>query len=210
VGPRVIAIGAATVVAVGLLAGFLIVRRGLSARDEPSAVETVVARSLRHLAVPSNDRNLPNPVKLTPEVLAEARQHFADHCAMCHGNNGSGETMVGQNLYPKAPDLRLPPTQQLSDGELYYIIQNGVRLTGMPAWGDEDNDHAEASWHLVHLIRHLHELTPAQLKEMKTLNPKTPDEIEEERRDEEFLRGGAAPAAPEAAKPPAAAHGHKH
>jgi hypothetical protein len=55
---------------------------------------------------------------------------------MCHANNGSGETEIGRNLYPKAPDMRQTKTQSLSDGELYYIIRNGVPMTGMPAWGD--------------------------------------------------------------------------
>ena len=62
----------------------------------------------------------------------------------------------------------------------------------------------------MHFIRHLKELTPELLKDMETLNPKTPAEIEEERQDEEFLRGGAAPATPESTKPPAASHGHQH
>jgi mono/diheme cytochrome c family protein len=185
--------------------GFWIVRRGFSARDEPSWVETAIARRVRAFAVPARARTAKNPVSATPEVLAEARAHFADHCAVCHANDGSGQTTIGQNLYPKALDMRLDDTQRLTDGELYYIIQNGIRLTGMPAWGKEGDEDDEDSWKLVHFIRHLSELTPAQLKEMKALNPKTADEIDEERQDEDFLRGGAAPAEPVA--PP---HTHKH
>src|SRR5262249_49342771 len=91
------------------------------------------------------------------------------------------------------PDMRLPATQALTDGELYYIIQNGVRLTGMPAWGAKDDDADEGSWTLVHFIRHLSELTPGQIEEMEGLNPRSPAEIEEEREEQEFLRGGAEP-----------------
>ena len=69
-------------------------------------------------------------------VWGQGRAHFADHCASCHGNDGRGNTEMGRNLYPKAPDMRQSGTQHLSDGELYWIIENGVRLTGMPAWGD--------------------------------------------------------------------------
>ena len=143
-------------------------------------------------------------------MLADARAHFADHCAVCHANDGSGQTAIGQNLYPKAPDMRLDDTQRLTDGELYYIIQNGIRLTGMPGWGKEGDENDEDTWKLVHFTRHLGELTAAQLKDMKGLNPKTPDEIEEERQDEEFLHGGAAPATPGATKPAAPPHTHKH
>jgi mono/diheme cytochrome c family protein len=164
------------------------VRRGFSARDQPSALETYVARTARQLAVPSKARSERNPFPPSPEVIAEARAHFADHCAICHANNGSGNTQIGRNLYPKAPDMRLPPTQNLTDGELYYTIHNGVRLTGMPAWGTEEKD--EASWKLVHFIRHLSQLTPAEEREMEALNPKGPGEKQEELQEEQFLNEG--------------------
>jgi mono/diheme cytochrome c family protein len=182
------------------------VRRGFSARDEPSAIETAVARTVRHVGIPAAARDLKNPVPASADALADARAHFADHCATCHGNDGAGQTTIGQNLYPKAPDMRQADTQRLSDGELYYIIQNGVRLTGMPAWGQEGDTHDEDSWKLVHFIRHLPDLTAAELQEMDKLNPKTPDELQEEREDEEFLRGGAEPPTPRAPTKP---HVHK-
>lgn len=181
----------AVVLATGLVLTLTIVRRGFSARDQPTLVETIIARRVRRLAVPARARNLPNPVAFSPDVFADARAHFADHCATCHANDGSGDTTIGRNLYPKAPDMRLDDTQRLSDGELYYIIQNGIRLTGMPAWGKEHDENDEDSWKLVHLIRHLKDLTPQQLKEMESMNPKTPDELEQQRQDQQFLRDGA-------------------
>ena len=181
----------AIVLVVGILGAVSIVRSGFSARDQPSWPETLMARSVRRLAVPARLRDAKNPVPLTLEVLADARGHFADHCAICHDNNGSGNTTIGRNLYPKAPDMRLPPTEALTDGELYSIIQDGIRLTGMPAWGKEGDENDEDSWKLVHLIRHLKDLTPEQIEEMKALNPKSPDDIEEEKAEQEFLRGGA-------------------
>ena len=108
-------------------------RNGLSARDQPSAFEAFVARRMRSFSAPIRARTARNPIPLTAEVLAEGRAHFADHCATCHGNDGSGQTEIGQHLYPKAPDMRLPDTQRLTDGELFSIIHNGIRLTGMPA-----------------------------------------------------------------------------
>jgi mono/diheme cytochrome c family protein len=149
------------------------VRHGFSARGEPSAAEAFVARHLRHFAVPLAARSADNPIAPSEAVLAEARAHFADHCALCHGNDGRGDTPIGRNLYPKAPDLRALATQSLSDGELFYIIENGVRFTGMPAWGGSGSHDDEASWQLVHFIRHLPELTPAELAEMAELNPRS-------------------------------------
>ena len=200
----------AVILVVAMATGFLMVRRGFSARDEPSWAEKLIARRVRSLAVPARARNAKNPLSPSPEVLAAARGHFADHCAVCHANDGSGETEIGQNLYPKAPDMRLEDTQRLTDGELYYIIQNGIRMTGMPAWGEQGEGTDEDGWKLVHFIRHLSELTPTQLKEMEKLNPKTAAELEEERQDEEFLRGGDAPAEPAPTSPEAPSQPHKH
>jgi len=162
--------------------------QGLSARAAPSGIEGWIARRARAAAMPVAARNQPNPVAKTPEVLAGARAHWADHCAGCHGNDGSGESVMGQRLYPPAPDMRKPETQNLSDGELFYIIQNGIRLTGMPAWGGSEHD-AEDSWKLVHFIRHLPELTFEERKEMEKLNPKGPEDLKEEEDEEKFLKG---------------------
>jgi mono/diheme cytochrome c family protein len=167
--------------------GWMTIRRGFSARDNPSVVETYIAKTARRLSVPASERDAKNPFAPTAEVLNEARAHFADHCATCHGNDGSGKTQIGQNLYPKTPDMRLPDTQSLTDGEIYYVIHNGIRLTGMPAWGTEEKD--EESWKLVLFIRHLPRLTPAEEREMEALNPKGPAEKEEEQEEEQFLNG---------------------
>jgi cytochrome c553 len=161
---------------------------GFSTRSEPSYLETVLARSVRGFAIPSRARDARNPVPFSSEVWAESRAHFADHCASCHANDGSGQTEIGRNLYPKAPDMRLPATQHLTDGEIYWIIENGVRLTGMPAWGAGGGNDAD-TWKLVHFIRHINELTDEHLAEMTTFNPKTRAELEEERADEAFLAG---------------------
>jgi mono/diheme cytochrome c family protein len=167
--------------------GWVTMGRGFSARDNPSMLDAYLAKSARHLSIPASERNARNPFAPTADVLSEARAHFADHCAICHGNDGSGKTQIGQNLYPKAPDMRLPDTQNVTDGELYYTTHNGIRLTGMPAWGTEQKD--DESWKLVLFIRHLPRLTPAEASEMEALNPKGPAEKEEEQEEEQFLNG---------------------
>jgi len=165
-------------------------RHGFSARDEPTRVEVVLARAMRHYAVPAGLRGRKNPSALTPALLAEAKAHFADHCASCHGNDGRGQTGIGQRLYPRAPDMTQPATQSQSDGELFATIENGIRLTGMPAWGDGSAKSAQETWALVHFIRHLPQLTPEEAEAMKALNPKTRDEWQAEAEAEAFLQGG--------------------
>src|SRR5258708_29406907 len=92
--------------------------RGLSARDEPTPAEAFIARRLRHIAIPNGARELANPVKTGPEVLSRAMEHFADHCASCHGNDGRGMTLIGRGLYPKQPDMTERASQELSDGDI--------------------------------------------------------------------------------------------
>ncbi|SRR5579862_5158776 len=168
------------------------------ARQTPSRMEAALAHRLRALSWPSDARQRQNPVAASPELLQESARHFADHCASCHGNDGSGNTEIGRNLYPPAPDMRLAETQELSDGELYYIIHNGVRWTGMPAWGEPGNDNDQDSWKLVLFIRHLRSLTAAEIHDMERFNPKSDADREEEKEEQEFLNG--APAAKPAQK----------
>jgi mono/diheme cytochrome c family protein len=165
------------------------VRRGFSARDEPSPVEALAARAMRRLAVPADLRDRSNPVPLTPAVLAEGRAHYADHCAVCHGVDGKGQTAMGPNFYPPVPDMTRAETQSQSDGQLFAAIENGIRLTGMPAWGNGTEASAQGSWGLVHFIRSLPRLTAAEVEEIKSLGPKTREEWEAEAEARRFLDG---------------------
>lgn len=183
-----------------IIAVVSIFHNGLSARATPSALEKMMARDARHLAILESARALKNPVSSSPDNLRDARLHFADHCAICHANDGSGDTMLGRGLYPKPPDLRQADTQRLSDGELFWVIENGVRFTGMPAFstpGMQDD-----SWKLVDFIRHLPQLTPDERMEMEKYNPKGPGDRDEEQQEDDFLNG-AAPA-------PKPAEHHQH
>jgi mono/diheme cytochrome c family protein len=184
--------GAIALIAVVCLCGFIFLKTGassFSARTQPSALETLAARQARAMAMPANARERANPIADSAEVMADVRAHWADHCAACHANNGSGDTEMGKHMYPPAPDMREPDTQTLSDGELFYIIQNGIRLTGMPAWGSGSEHDNQDSWSLVRFIRHLPKLTAEEEAEMKEMNPKSPDELKEEQEERDFLNG---------------------
>jgi mono/diheme cytochrome c family protein len=139
----------------------------------------------------------------TEEAIAEGRAHFADHCASCHANDGSGDTEMGRGLYPRAPDMRLAVTQKLEDHELFYIIENGIRLTGMPAWGTGKKAGEDESWRLVRFIRHLPQITPEEIAQMEGLNPKSPEKIRQQIEEEKFLGGGTD-------EPPTSTSTHQH
>jgi mono/diheme cytochrome c family protein len=159
---------------------------------------------MRSLAVPAAMRRARNPVQPTAEVMDEALAHFADHCASCHGNDGSGDTELGRSFYPPAPDMRGPETQGLTDGELFSIIEHGIRMTGMPAWGTGTPEGEHQSWALVHFIRRLPSLSPDDVERMERLNPKSPDQFREEEEIRRFLAGEDT-----AAASPPPSHGHK-
>ena len=175
--------------------GYQLFATGFSAKIEPPALEVFMARQIRRLAIPVEQRNAQNPIPLSPDVIKESLAHFADHCALCHANDGSGLTPIGKNTNPRALDLRLPDIQSMSDGEIFWVIHNGIRFTAMPAWGEGDPAQDKDSWKLVHFIRHLPQLTPKELDQMKALNPKAQKDLEEEAAFEEFLQGNDAAAA---------------
>jgi len=190
--------------AAGALTTIIFVKAtGLSARATPGPVETAVGRRLRAMAIPGEYANLNNPVLANDESIQKGMAHFADHCASCHANDGSGDAEMGKGLFPPPPDMRQAATQELGDGALFYIIEHGVRFTGMPAWSTGTPEGEEASWHLVNFIRQLPRLTPEQVEAMEAMNPRPPAEIRQEIEAERFLAGEDVDPAP---GPPALAH----
>ncbi len=163
----------------------------LESLSTPGALESRVARTARRLALPAAVRNRTNPVPASPEALVEWMTHYADHCANCHANDGSGDTAIGRGLYPKAPDMRLPATQDLTDGELFHVIEQGIRFTGMPGWRTGTASGEDSSWKLVQFIRHLPRLTESEIEAMKAVNPRSPEDVRQEIEEERFLNQGA-------------------
>lgn len=187
---RAALIGSLGTLAVLIAAGLVYVRAtGLGASAQPWRLEAALARSVRRLAVPAADARRTNPVAVPGVVLAEALAHYADHCASCHAIDGSGNTEMGRGLFPKAPDMRGGPTQAMTDGELFYVIEHGIRFTGMPAWSTGTTDSETASWQLVHAIRHLPRLTAEERARMETQMPRSPEAVRQDIEEEEFLSG---------------------
>lgn len=186
----------------GSAVAYSIVSGGISTRTPPTKAEEAIALTLRRLATPSTTRNRVNPVEPTETAIDGALEHFADHCASCHANDGSGNTEMGRSFYPPSPDMRAARTQSLTDGELFSIIENGIRLTGMPAWGTGTPEGERESWALVHFIRRLPGLTAADIERMESLNPQSPRKFHEAEEARLFLEGMTeAPANRTPAKP---------
>jgi mono/diheme cytochrome c family protein len=199
----------AVLIVVVLFGGLYVYARGhgFSAREQPSWMERTMALNARKIATPADAKSLANPrQQQTAEMIAEADEHFVEHCSICHGIDGRGDTNIGRNLYPKVPDMSQQDTQQLSDGELYYIISNGIRLTGMPAWGSEDKP--EAIWDLVSLIRRLPKLSPEELQRLQNAAREAGGELSEQAPEDE--RKETQESSKERTAKPKHTHTHKH
>ena len=182
----------AVLLAVVVIVGVIVFRgRGISTQRAPLPGEQRVARAAWRFMIPAKIRDTTNPAPNTPEVLEHALEHFADHCAICHANDGSGDTMIGRRLFPPAPDMRVAGTQGLTDGELFYAIEHGIPWTAMPGWRTGTDEGARESWELVRFIRHLPSLTRAELMRMESLNPRSPMEEKRDRDIDDFLKGGS-------------------
>src|SRR5215469_13785361 len=154
--PKAIAIAFLALIVAVAFGAAVITWRGFSATSAPSAFEATVARSLRNFAIPRAESRKVNPVADDPRALQQGRDAFLTRCAMCHGVDGRGTTPIGANEYPRVPDLHSDLTQSLTDGEVHYIIENGVQFTGMPAMHSQS---PSESWKLVSYVRSLRKAT---------------------------------------------------
>jgi mono/diheme cytochrome c family protein len=148
-----------------LVVGYASIGNLFSASAKPGRIESSLAIEVRNLSIPADAKRARNPFGGEKDAWREGADHFGDHCAICHGKDGRGGGEIGPKLYPRAPDMTRPRSQNLTDGELFYIISNGVRWTGMPAWKTEHTP--EETWRLVSFIRHLPSLTPAEIQQFE-------------------------------------------
>lgn len=135
-----------------------------SASAKPGAVETRIANHVRErwISIHANDQQ--NPVAPTSDNLARGREEYNAHCAACHAPDGSGRNRFEADFYPPIARL-VGDMQQMSDAEIYFVIANGVALSGMPAFGDRHRP--EELWEIILWVRHLAHLTPDERKKIR-------------------------------------------
>ncbi len=121
-----------------------------SARNEPPRIEVAVASWLLLHSIPEEDARRINPVTASDADVAAGATAFQQNCAVCHGFDGSGRTLIGGNVYPRAPALReLLPA--VSDGQVFAFVRDGIRNTAMPAWNLPERQ----IWQVILFLRHL-------------------------------------------------------
>jgi mono/diheme cytochrome c family protein len=154
------------------LAAAAVVSSGLvdpAASVPPGALETRVARFALDRAVARRAPKGPNPLKPDAEVLRAGLTHYRQMCVSCHGAPGVDASEAGEGLNPPAPDLTLGRVQKRTDGELFWLVQNGIRMTGMPAFGPTHKD--EEIWKIVAFLRRLPALSPDEEKRLREAAP---------------------------------------
>ena len=133
--------------------------QGCAAGKQPSQEETSLANAAKDVTIPLEAGKMKNPVPETDEVVSQGHEVFLGSCAQCHGADAHGDTNIGRNMYPPAMDLSSAHVQHWNDAELFWIIQNGVRLTGMPAW--KSTISIDDTWKLARFIHNLPHLASA-------------------------------------------------
>jgi mono/diheme cytochrome c family protein len=142
---------------------FVAPRLNWSAEAGPGALESRIADSVRERWIALHATGQMNPLAPTPQALASGREEFKEHCAVCHGLDGSGRNGFHADFYPPIPRLT-DETQEMSDSEIFFVVAKGVALSGMPAFGAHHS--AGQIWKIVLWIRHLPNLNAEECKEI--------------------------------------------
>ena len=126
----------------------------LSALNEPGRVETYLATKAKFWIISRSARGpLPTAPPYDARSVGIGQMAYGGECANCHGVDGRTPTDIGRWMYPRTLALDSAQVQQWSDAELFWIVKNGIRLSGMPGFGKIHKD--EQIWHLVHYVRSL-------------------------------------------------------
>ena len=136
-----------------LFAASVIFLPSCTANKKPSSFENTLANMAKDVVIPIEAHNIKNPVPASDEAIKAGQQIYLQSCALCHGTDGHGYTNLGRDMYPPAMDLTSPHVQHWADSDLFWIVQNGIRLTGMPSW--KSSISATDTWKLAQFIHAL-------------------------------------------------------
>lgn len=138
---------------------FAFQRMSISALGKPSGIEVFLATQAKHrLVARAAQGPLPAQTPGNPDTIEDGHTNYGSMCAGCHGYDGRTPTKLGLSFYPQAPSLASADVQSYTDPEMYVIVHDGIRLSGMPAFGTGAT--SEQIWNLVHYVRTLPSATP--------------------------------------------------
>lgn len=147
------------VIAVLVLLFVVMPRMQWNATARPSAAEHWVAGYVLRQWIQRNAPSESNPIAPTADNLRDGEQEYDEHCAVCHGLDGSAKNQVGGDFYP--PIARLSKGAAfMSDGQIYFIVSHGIRMSAMPGFGTQHS--ADDLWKIILWVRHFPNLTPQE------------------------------------------------
>ncbi|MFY9326859.1 MAG: cytochrome c [Georgfuchsia sp.] len=157
-------LGVALTLIVALAGAYALVRSGLvpaNADAEPGRLETWAATTSLEATLGRLAPKGENPVPLTERNLLDGVQLFAQNCALCHGSakGAASPSPIAKGLYQRPPQLATDGVEDDPEGDLFWKIKHGIRLTGMPSFGYSLND--RQIWTLALFLKHMDKLPPA-------------------------------------------------
>jgi mono/diheme cytochrome c family protein len=139
-------------------------RYDVAASSSPSAAEEWLLGQVRERSIAKRAAGItPPPLGARAELLTGFELYRA-HCVTCHSGPGLSPEELAMGLHPVPPGLGLEKVQARSDAELFWIVKNGIRFTGMPSFGLLRSD--EELWALVAFVRELPKLDPEAYKRL--------------------------------------------
>ena len=141
------------ILAFALLSLWIALTLGCKA-SSPGDAETRLAAEAKKITIGGKD--WVNPTPDTPEVVNTGKEHFQHHCQICHGLDGHNTGVpFAAKMSPPILDLGDKEVKSYEDGQLKWIIENGIRFSGMPGWKDTLED--QEMWSIVRFLRNLPE-----------------------------------------------------
>ena len=168
-------LGVLTGLIVAGIVGVLLVAPIALAHHTAGSLETDYGNSVVGLLARFNAGDVgSNPTTPTTQTLLQARESYTGSCSQCHGTSGNTQGAFGQTSFPPATDLGGQSARNLSDGEMFYIIKNGLGFTPMPAFKEQYTD--TEIWNMVNFIRMLQTTSPDQQVRLNVPTP-TSDQL---------------------------------
>ena len=135
----------------------------VSAMNEESGIMTWIFKTTKTNSLASRSKDISVPELNDSSLIKEGFEHYDEMCVSCHGAPGEEETELSKGLNPPAPFL-VESAEGTDARELFWVTKNGIRMTGMPAWGKTHSD--EKIWAIVAFVKTLPHLTAEDYKKM--------------------------------------------
>jgi mono/diheme cytochrome c family protein len=162
-----IVIALVAALAVALLGGLFIILSGafnVAAIEPDSAVTEWIFHTTMRRSVAMRSSGVVAPRSFADEQVRDGFEEFNAMCVGCHGAPGRMRSAAGKGLRPRAPDLARA-ARTWGNGNLFWIVKNGIKMTGMPAFGTTHDD--QTIWNIVAFVRQLPDMTSEQYQQLE-------------------------------------------